>query len=424
MRWKTKKLNGSQIEVLFELSPEEFDKFREKVIFDLKKDFQTEGFRKGKVPEKLVLKEVGEEKISKEAAELAIEESYLKYIAKEKIEPVTNPQIKILKFVPRDFFRFKATFSILPEIKLPDYKKIASRVKKRRVFVDEKDVENVIKQIQFSRAKLALKEGPAIKGDFVEIEYSCPEIRNGKKFQDAFILGKGFFIPGFEEKLIGMEDGQEKIFSLRFPENHLQKDLAGKDLEFRVKTKAVKKVELSEINDDFARGLGNFEDLNTLKKSIREGLKPEKERFESQRIRGEILNKIREGVKISLPDTLIKKEKDYLLEDFKKSIPKELSFEGFLKRTKKTEEEFSESLLEAAEKRIKNSLIIREILKREGIEVSESEIEERISEMLKGNSTNGVDLNSLRSYIKGAIIEEKVFQFLENVQKPNNSKNS
>lgn len=314
-------------------------------------------------------------------------------------------------------------------IQLPDYRKIASEVEKREVQVQEKEVEQVLKQLQLSRAKLALKEGPAQKGDLIEIEYSTFEIEGGRSFKDAFILGKGLFVPGFEDNLVAMKAGQEKSFSLRFPKEYFQKNLAGKELTFNVKVGAVKKVELPYINDGFAKRLGKFKDLNVLKKSIKQGLRLEKEAFETQRRRREVLDKIREVAKISLPAVLIEKEKDYLMEDLKKRIlgNSQESFKTFLKRIKKTEKEFSESLLEAAEKRIENSLIIREISRREDISVSENEVKDRISEMLKNyplKKAKDIDQRAIKDYTKGVIIEEKVFQFLENVQKSNYSKNS
>jgi len=440
MKWKAKKLKDSEIEILFEVSPEELNEFRERVILDLKKDFEMKGFRKGKAPKEIVFKEIGEEKIWQETVRLTVEESYLKYMAKEKIEPLSSPKIEVLstdKSPLKKPFIFKVNFSVLPKIKLPDYRKITSEIKRRKVSVKKEEIENVIKQLQFSKANLTFKNGPAQRGDFVEIEYFSPKIEKGKKFKDAFILGKGFLIPGFEEKLEIMKAGQEKNFSLKFPEKHFQpapgnedrakKDLAGKALKFNVKMKAVKKIGFPEINDAFARNLGNFEDLKALKKNIREGLKAEKEVLENQRTRKEILDKIREGVDFPVPEILIEREKDYLMEDLKKRTPEGLSFEDFLKKIKKSEEEISKSLLEVAEKRIKNSLIIREISEKEGLLPSEDEIKKRTNEILKNypsEKTKDVDLDELKSFTKGVIIQEKIFQFLENVQKSDNSKNN
>ena len=435
-----KKLKDSEIEILFEVSPKEFNEFREKVILDLKKGFEIKGFRKGKAPKEIVFKEIGEGKIWQETVRLTVEESYLKHITKEKIEPLSTPRIEVLssgKSPLKTPFIFKVSFSVLPEIKLPDYRKITSQMKRRKVSVKEKEIENVIKQLQFSRANLTFKDGPAQKGDFVEIEYFSPKIEKGKKFKDAFILGKGFLIPGFEDRLETMKAGQEKKFSLKFPEKHFhpapgnegraKKDLAGKALKFNVKMKTVKKIGWPEINDAFARNLGNFEDLKALKKNIREGLKAEKEVLENQRTRKEILDKIREDVDFPVPEALIEREKDYLMEDLKKRTPEGLSFEDFLKKIKKSEEEISKSLSEVAEKRIKNSLIIKEISEKEGLLPSEDEIKKKINEILKNypsEKTKDVDLDELKSYTKGVIIQEKAFQFLENVQKSDNSKNN
>lgn len=318
---------------------------------------------------------------------------------------------------------------ILTEIRLPDYKKIAFKVKRRKVLVNDKEVDLVLRRLQLSRAKISLKKGPAQKGDFVEIEYSASEIEKGRQFKDAFILGKGFFISGFEDNLVGMTANQKKNFSLRFPERHPNKGLAGRNLIFNVMMRAVKSIELPELNDAFAQGLGKFEDLSALKKSIKEGLGLEKEMFETQRRRGEILDKIREKTEVSLPKVFIERERGYLMEDLKRKVSAnlKLSFEEFLKRIGKSEKELAGALLESARKRIKNSLILRKISDKEQISVSEAEIKERINETLKNypsEKARNIDSEALKRYTKGVIIEEKVFQFLENAQDSNNSKNS
>jgi trigger factor len=423
MKTEIKKLPKSQIEILFEVSAEEFQKFIEKAIFELGKDLEVEGFRKGKVPKEILKKEIPQEKIFNKAMEMAVRENYFRAVLDTRIdgypiEPISKPEIEILP--SKEGLFFKATFSILPEIILPDYKKIATEVKRKEIFVEEKEIEESLRYLQKSRAKFIFENRPAKKGDFVEIEFQSPQVENGLKRKDNFILGEGHFVFGFEEKLEEMAPGQEKDFSLKFPENYFQKNLAGKLIDFKVRMISVQKMELPEINNQFAKSLGRFENLENLKKSISQGIKIEKENHESQRIRGEILEKINKETKAEIPEVLVETEKRRMLEDLKNLVSERLkiTFEEYLTKIQKTEKELLDSFSAEAEKKVKIALILREISKREKIEVSEEEMKIAINEFLKNypvEKTKDLDLDQLKSYYEEAIRNEKTLQMLENL---------
>lgn len=323
----------------------------------------------------------------------------------------------------------------LLKIELPDYKKIASRVKKRKVFVEEREVETALKWLQKSRAKFIALNRPAQKGDFVEIEFDYTPVfrkkrdfKNGGSFhetsspssrhiKDAFVLGQGSLIPGFEEKLEGMSSGQEKEFPLPFP-----KDKGSGEAKFKVRLKSVQKMELPEISDDWIKSLGQFENLENLKKNIKEGLKREKEFQESQRVRQEILEKIAENTNFEIPEVFVEREIDLLIENLKQNILQHLkiSFEDYLKKLKKTEKEIRDSFKEEAKKRIKNLLILKEISKKENIEVSNEKITGRANAILKvfpnvREVQKKLDPERLKEYSKEVIRNEKTLSLLESM---------
>lgn len=441
MKTSIKKLPKSQAEIFFEISAEEFKGFIEKTISNLAKDLEIEGFRKGQAPKEITIKKIGQDKILTSAIQLAVKENYLQAIDEltEKIEVISRPEIEILSKATFDKgLIFKAQFSIMPEINLPDYngkadisseagyKKIASEIKRREVFVKEKEVTEVLLWLQKSRAKFTFKNQPAEKRDFVEIEFSSPQIEGNLKRHDNFILGEGGFVKGFEENLENMVAGQEKEFSLIFPKNYFQKDLAGKEVHFKVKMKSVQRAIFPEINDQFAKSLGRFENLTAFKKDIKEGLKIEKENQESQRVRQEILEKIAQKTKLEIPGILITAEKKRILEDLKKLVSEKLkiSFEDYLTKIKKTEKELLDSFSTDAERKIKYSLILRKISKREKIEVSEEEIKDKINKILKTypdikKAKKEFDPEKLRSYYKEVIANEKTLEKLESLATSN-----
>jgi len=421
MKTEIKKLPRSQVEILFEITPEEFKDSIEKAILNLGKDLEIEGFRKGQMPKEIIIQKIGQDKILVSAAQLAVEENYFREIFAQKFEVISQPKIEILSAPSFDRgLIFKAVFAILPEIKLPDYKKIASQIKRKEIFVEEKEIENTLLYLQKSRAKFIFENRPAKKGDFVEIEFQSPQIEGGLKRKDNFILGEGHFVSGFEENLEGKAPGQEKDFSLKFPENYFQKDLAGNLVDFKVKMNSVQKMELPEINDEFAKNLGKFENLISLKENIKEGIKMEKENFESQKIREEILEKITRETKMETPEVLIEAEKRRMLEDLKNLVTErfKISPSDYLAKIKKTEKELLDSFSNEAEKKVKYALILKEISKREKIEVSEEEIKVAINEFLKNypgpeKVKKELDLERLKSYYEEVIRNEKTLQILE-----------
>jgi trigger factor len=423
MQTKINKLKNSKIEILFELSWEEFSPYLDKAASELSKGLEYKGFRPGKVPPELLEKEIGQEKILAEGAEMAIKAEYPKIVQQKQLELIGSPQVEILKIAPKNPFSFKVKVDVLPEIPLPDYKKIASEVERKKVEVSEKEVQETLDWLRKSRAKFKDLEREAKKGDFLEIEYKSPQIEGGKTYQDRFFLGKGHFLSGFEENLEGMRKGQEKEFTLTFPKDYYKKELASKDVNFKVKIKKIQEVKVPEINDEFARTLGNFENLENLKESIKEGLAKEKEIAEKERRRSEILEKIANLTDFEVPEILVSLEKERMFNDLKQRVESGLKvpFEEYLKETKKSEAEIKNSFLEMAEKRVKNFLVLREIGKRERVEVKEEEIKAAINEFLKRypdveTAEKEIDLNQLKEYYRGVIYNEKVLQFLESLR--------
>jgi len=428
MEVKQKKLGKSQIELEFELTPEEFAEHFNHALEHLKHHVKIDGFREGKAPTKMVEDKIKPEALLMEAGDHAVQHVYTDYVKENKLEPIGSPEVKILKIAKGSPFVFTATITVLPDVELPDYKEIASKIKIKEVSVKEEEVQDALNYLQKTRAKFTLKNGVAEKGDFVEITYQSKDLENNKEAKDRFILGEGGMIKDFEENVVGMKAGEEKEFSIKFPENSIRKDLAGKDIVFHVKMVSVQKMELPEINDEFAKQLGAFDTLVALKASMKEGMAMEKTEAEKQRRRGEILEKIAERSKFSpfggsaaggeIPEIIIEQEQQRLLEDLKNKIAEttKVSFEEYLATVKQTEEQIKETYQKEAEKRIRNFLVLRELGKKEGVEVLDEEVEEEVNKSTKNYSKEDlakIDSAQLKEYTKGVMQNEKVFQKLE-----------
>ena len=419
MKVSIQKLPKSKVELTIEIEAVQFNKFYEKAILSLGKDFEIEGFRKGKAPKEILEKNINSSEILNIAAQEAVEENYKKVIFENKIEPISRPEVEILKVALGNPFEFKVKVLVMPEIKLPDYKKITSKFKKEKVFVSEKEIDDIIFQLQSSRAKFTALERPAKVGDFIEIEYSISLENKGgiEKFKDGFLLGKGKFIPGFEENLENMKKNEEKEFSLIFPKSHSRKDLSGNKVNFKVKVVALKKMELPEISDTFLQSLGEFKTVSDLRKNIEENLRKEKTLAQREKRKSEILEVIAKDCSFEVPEILVISEKEKLLEDFKREIKNSnnLSFEEYLNKAKKDKNEIEKHLFGISQKRVKNFLILREIGREEKIFVSDNEVGDKmrdLSKNYKNEKDEKLDFEKLKDYYRSIMFTEKVFEKL------------
>jgi len=402
MKYIVKNLSKTEVEFEIEISPEDFNKAIDKTIEELGKDIEIKGFRKGKAPKNVIEEHFGSEKILIEAADKAVSQAYSEAVKESKVKAILKPEVEIKKMAKGDVLMFIAKTAILPDIELPDYKDIASKIKRNKVEVKDEDVQKTLDWLQKSRAKMILKNDKAEKGDFVQIEY----IIEGKTQKDGFILGQGHFVPGFEDNLIGMKAGEEKEIEIE---------------KGKIKTKiiSVNTMELAEINDEFAKSLGSFENLESLKNNIKEGITQEKEQVETQRVRNEALDKIIEKIKIDLPQPLLKQEKDQMFRNLKEQVKQrmQISFEEYLKKVKKTEEDILKPLEKEAEKKLKVFMVLREIGEKENVQVSDQEITEEVDKILKRYPTieeaeKDIDLESFKNYTREVIKNEKIFKIL------------
>lgn len=423
MKAETKKLPKSQIEINFELTAEEFIEHYNHAIEHLKHHVKVDGFREGKAPSAMVEEKIKPEALLMEAGDHAVQHVYRDYILENKLEPIGNPEVKILKIAKGSPFAFTATITVLPDVELPDYKEIAKKVKGQDVEVTDQEVQDSLNYLQKSRAKMSLKNDVAEKGDFVEIEYQSQIATAGKEVKDQFILGEGGFVKGFEEGIFGMKAGEEKEFAVNFPKDYHGKEVAGKEVMFKIKMISVQKMEMPEINDEFAKQLGAFDTLVALKTSMKQGILAEKTEAEKQRKRAEILEKIAEKSKFEIPEAMVEYEQQRLLEDLKNKISQTagISFGEYLSSIKKTEEDIKKTYKNEAEKRLRGFLVLRELGKQEKIEVSEKQLEEEVEKYLKnynlehaGHNHAKIDREQLKEYTKGVIINEKIFKNLEN----------
>ena len=414
------------MEIEISVPATEFEKFVDSAAEEFSKDLKIDGFRPGKAPRSVVEQKVGAEKVLAHGAEKAIKKTYVDAIVKNKIEVIGEPKITITKIAKGNDLEYKAVAAVMPAVVLSNYRKNAKSAKKSEVEkVTEKQIQKEIDGLQKSRAKIITVAREAKEGNLVEIDFEVlvegKPIEGGTAKKHPLTIGENYFIPGFEDQLVGMKEKDEKEFDLDFPKEYHQKSLAGKPARFKVKMSLVQEKELPELNDEFAKGLGKFENLEDLKISISEGIEMEHKKKNEEKWRAQVIEKIAAESQIDLPKILIDQELEKMMAELEQNISgMGLTLDAYLENIKKSKSEISKGWKETAEKRVRAALVLKEIAASEEIEIPAKEVEEEMNRVLAyykgmGDMEKNVDMERLYTYTKGVLTNEKVFKFLESL---------
>src|SRR3989344_5408293 len=419
-----KKLNNNQIKATVELDQRDLKEYIDQATDNLGDSVEIKGFRKGRVPRDLIKKHVGQDQIAALALEIALEQSLAELIESNSLDVLNTSQLSIEKNNTSQL-KYSVVLDLFPKIELADISKI--KVKRQEVKIEEKEVDDTLEVVRNSRATFVdknLDDQNVESGDRVEIDFEVKKdgqiIEGGISKNHPLIIGGRSFIPGFEEQLVGMKKGEEKSFSLTAPEDYFYKEVAGKELDFKVMVNDIKKVIRSEVDDDFARSLGQFADLAALKESVKDALVQEKKIKESLRTRLEILDNIISHSKIEVPDDLLTKQLDIMVSDFDHTLHgKGLELGLYLARIGKTQEELKKDWTKDAEKQVKISLVLRRLIKDQNIKVSQEEVQELVGQVVQSAIARGesgqadIDPAKIKEEIASKIMNEKALEYIE-----------
>jgi len=350
MKTKITKLPNSVVEIEGELDAEIFETYFAQTLKKLGETIKLDGFRTGKIPESVLLSNIPESQILEEMAQIALNEHYPKIIEEEKIDAISRPEISITKLARKNPLGFKIKTAVLPEMKLPDYKKIAKEIisgitdEEKNVVVTDEDLENTIMDIRKSRA---------------------PKIH--------------------------LSDNKNSPLSDK--EKTLDPDLP-------------------EFNDDFVQALGPFKDVADFRKKLKENLKLEKENTQKEKTRLNIIEKIIEASTLDIPEILVQVELDKILYRMESDITQMgLKFEDYLKHINKTIEDLRKEFRGDAEKKAKFSLILNDIAKAEKITADPEQVATEVAAILE--HYKDADPERAQMHAENVLTNEKIFQFLE-----------
>jgi trigger factor len=387
MAVKSEQVEKNLVKLTFEVSSEEFAKAINKAYAKNAKKYSVPGFRKGKVPKSVIEKYYTEAVFYDDAVNSVLPDAYEAALAESGIEPAARPEFDVEEIKKGEPVIFTALVTTKPEVELGEY--IGIKLPKIEHNVSESDVEKEIKAAQEKNARLVPADGKKIKkGSIVTIDFlgsvDGVEFEGGKGENYDLEIGSNTFIPGFEDQLVGKKAGDEVDVNVTFPEEYHAPDLAGKDALFKVKIHENKVKELPEINDDFASEVSEFDTLEEYKNSIRERL----EKAAADKVKTEtenaVVDKAAENAKVEIPEAMINDQCERMAEDFAQRLQYQgLDINQYMKYTGSTIEQMKESFKPQAEKQIKTTLVLEAIAKKENVDVTDEEVNDKICEMAK-----------------------------------------
>ncbi len=413
--------NKNEVKLSFTVEAGKFEEAMNKVYTKTAKYFNIPGFRKGKAPMQLVERQYGSEIFYEDAFNELAPEVYDAAIKENNIEAVSRPDIDITQMEKGKDLIFTATVQTKPEVSLGKYKGI--EIKKIEYNVSDEDVNHELGHMQERNSRLVSVEDRAVEtGDTTVIDFEGfvdgVPFDGGKAEGHELEIGSNTFIPGFEDQIIGMKIDEEKDINVKFPDEYFSKDLAGKDAVFKVKLHEIKKKELPELDDEFAKDVSEFDTLEELKNSIKEKIETENKSKEKYETEEEAIKTVCENTQIDIPNGMIETEIDNMVKDIEGRLSYQgLKLEQYLQMIGKTETELRKEFEEQAERSVKSRLVLEAVVEAEKLEASEEELTEKIKEMAKQYNKEEKELlenEQLKSYIAESMKTEKAIDFIVN----------
>jgi len=371
---------NSQIELKVELSGQYIEDIKKTVVARMKSGVKVAGFRPGKAPDNMVERQLDQNQLQSEVLEAAVSRSYADVVVEEKIETIAAPKVELKKFVPYTELEYTAVAAVMPKISF-DITKL--KVAEQKAKVSDAEIDETIEGLRKQMSSEKPSKSAAKLGDKVKIDFEGT--REGKLVEGAaatnseLTLGDGKFIPGFEEEVIGLKEGDEKTFDITFPKDYHAKDLAGAKVTFKIKLGEVNSVEVPKLDDEFAKSIGDFKNIKDLKDDIRTRLTVEKADQATSEYEQTVLAEALKAAKFDVPPMLIDEQKHRLQHEVEENLQKSgLDIEKYLALSGKAKDVFESELSEEAEKRVRTGLLIRQVVQENDLDVSDEEVEKEM----------------------------------------------
>ena len=420
MKHTLKQLSPTQTLVAVEVDKATIASAKKLAVKELGKKVKVQGFRSGKVPAKVVEKNIDPNILANETVEYAINKALNEVVEEADLRVLDQPKIELKKFVPFETLEFTAEFEVLPAVKLGNYKKLTA--KKEAVTVTPKEINDVLERMQKGFAERAEVDRKAKDGDEVTIDFvgkdEKGEVIEGASGNDyPLVLGSKTFIPGFEEQLVGHANGENFDINVTFPSDYHADHLKGAKVTFSVTIKKVQSVTLPKVDDEFAKKAGPFDTAKALKDDIKKELTAQKERSSVEKLKDDLLGKLVETSEVPIPEILIQDQ----IRNIEQDAMQNLMYRGqtldqymAANSYKDHDDWHAKELRPMAERRVQAGLVIAELSKAEKIDITKEELDAEL-ERRKAESpamADQLDTPDARRDLANRVITEKTIDRL------------
>lgn len=417
MKVTVEELSPSRRALHVELPPEEVAQQFETTFRELSRKLQIPGFRKGRVPRAIIERRFRSD-LQDEVLRELIPDSFRQALVQTDLQPVSQPKVDDVHFHEGEPLRYRAVVEVKPAVEVRDYRGIP--LEQEKVEVADQEVERALEYLKEEAAEYVPMEGwPAFREDLVILDHEGTI--HGKPFKGgsgknlALVLGRGGSLPGFEEQITGLQKGHSKQFSLTFPADAPRKDLVGRTAEFRVTVKEVKKRRLPELNDEFARTVGDVDSLGALRDKLRQQLLQRKTREQEAVLKRTLLEKLAATHQVEVPEALVEVEAASILEDMLITIR---ATGGRVQGLAENAETLQARAREAGRRRVKESLLLEAVARQEDLTVSDEEVEAEVQSLATAYRQEPAAVRSAledpvrRAGLKARLLERKALDLL------------
>ncbi|WP_047150589.1 trigger factor [Aneurinibacillus tyrosinisolvens] len=382
MKATWEKLENNQGVLTIEVDETQVSSAIDQAFTKVVKQVNLPGFRKGKVPRKIFEARFGVESLYQDALDIILPEAYSAAVVETGISPVDRPEVDVEQMEKGQPLIFKATVTVKPEVQLGDYKGLT--VEEKDFSVTDEKIAEELKTMQERGAELVVVEDGEIQsGDYAIIDFEGfvdgEAFEGGQADNYQLEVGSGTFIPGFEDQVIGLKQGEEKDVEVTFPEEYHATELAGKLAVFKVKVNEIKRKNLPELDDEFAKDVSEFDTLDELKADLRNKFE-EKAKEEAENFKKEsLIEQASANATIDIPEVMVEHEVNHMMNDFAERLQQQgMNLDLYYQFTGLDEEKLREQFQGDAEKRVRTTLTLEAIGEQENVEVSEEDINEEL----------------------------------------------
>lgn len=421
MSLQVEKLEKNMAKLTISVEADEVEKAIERAYNKRKSKISIPGFRKGKVPRKMVEKMYGAGVFYEDAANDMIPTAYESAAKESELEIVSQPKIEVVQLEAGEEFIFTAEVAVRPEVELGEYKGV--EVPKSDLEVTEEDIMAEIDQEREQNARIITVDDRAVEdGDMTVIDFEGfvdgVAFEGGKGTDYPLTIGSHSFIDTFEEQLIGKNIGEETEINVTFPEEYHAEELKGKPATFKVTVKEIKKKELPELDDDFVEDVSEFSTVDEYKESIKNNIAEKKAEEAKSAKEDAVIEKIIESATMEIPDAMVDSQVRQMAQDFARRLSAQgLTTEQYFQYTGLTPEMLEQQMRPQALKHIQSRLVLEEVAAKENFEVTEEEIQKEVEDLAAAYQMEADKLKDLlsdtdRENMKKDVQVRKAIQFV------------